>query len=132
MATTKDQLNRYFAMIDRRVPTRVSQFIRWLRKPSSFAVRLVVALLLILGGFFSFLPILGIWMLPLGLLFIAQDVPLLQKPLIGALRWVETKWESLKKRPSWSVRRAGSANGQSFQTRTRNEGDHFKPPSAEA
>ena len=30
MATTKDQLNRYFAMIDRRVPTRVSQFIRWL------------------------------------------------------------------------------------------------------
>jgi hypothetical protein len=30
MATTKDQLNRYFAMIDWRVPTRVSQFIRWL------------------------------------------------------------------------------------------------------
>ena len=46
MATAKDQLNRYFEMIDRRVPTRVSQFIRWLRKPSSFAVRLVVALLL--------------------------------------------------------------------------------------
>jgi hypothetical protein len=60
MATTKDQLNRYFAMIDRRVPTRVSQFIRWLRKPSSFAVRLVVALLLIVGGFFSFLPILSV------------------------------------------------------------------------
>ena len=56
-------------MIDRRVPTRVSQFIRWLRKPSAFAVRLVVALLLIVGGFFSFLPILGLWMLPLGLLF---------------------------------------------------------------
>src|ERR1700751_5254032 len=122
MTTTKAEMNRYFEMIDRRVPIRVSQFIRWLRKPSSFAVRLVVALLLILGGFFSFLPILGIWMLPLGLLFIAQDVPLLQKPLIGALKWVETKWESLKKRPSWSVRRAGSANGQSFQTRIRNEG----------
>jgi hypothetical protein len=96
MATTKDQLNRYFAMIDRRVPTRVSQFIRWLRKPSSFAVRLVVALLLIVGGFFSFLPILGLWMLPLGLLFIAQDVPLLQKPLVKALTWVEARWELLK------------------------------------
>jgi hypothetical protein len=131
MATTRAELNRYFEMIDRRLPPRASQFIRWLRKPSSFAVRLV-ALLLILGGFFSFLPILGIWMLPLGLLLIAQDVPLLQKPLIGALRWVETKWESLKKRPSWSVRRAGSAEGESFQTRTRKEGDHFKPPSAEA
>ena len=96
MASTKDQLNRYFAMIDRRVPTRVSQFIRWLRKPSSFAVRLIVASLLIVGGFFSFLPILGLWMLPLGLLFIAQDMPLLQKPLVKALTWIEARWEFLK------------------------------------
>ncbi len=78
-------------MIDRRVPIKVARFIRWLRKPSSFAVRLVVALLLILGGFFSFLPVLGLWMLPLGLLLIAQDVPILQKPLIRALAWVEVK-----------------------------------------
>jgi hypothetical protein len=96
MATTQDRLNRYFAMIDRRVPTKVSQFIQWLRKPSSFAVRLVVAFLLIVGGFFSFLPILGLWMLPLGLLFIAQDVPLLQKPVVKALTWVEARWQLLK------------------------------------
>jgi hypothetical protein len=94
--TTKAELNRYFEMIDRRVPMRVSRFIRWLRKPSSFAVRLLVALLLILGGFFSFLPVLGLWMLPLGLLFIAQDVPILQKPLVRALAWVEANWERLK------------------------------------
>jgi len=78
------------------VPISVSQSIRWLRKPSSFAVRLVVALLLILGGIFSFLPVVGLWMLPLGMLFIAQDVPLLQKPLVCALGWVEAKWEWLK------------------------------------
>jgi len=96
MATTKAQLNRYFGMIDRRVPIRVSQAIRWLRKPSSFGVRVVVALLLILGGIFSFLPILGVWMLPLGLLLIAQDVPLLQKPLVRSLAWVEAKWVWLK------------------------------------
>jgi len=94
--TTKAELNRYFEMINRRVPIRVSQSIRWLRKPSSFAVRLVVALLLILGGIFSFLPVLGLWMLPLGLLFIAQDVPMLQKPLVRALAWFEEKWEQLK------------------------------------
>jgi hypothetical protein len=74
MITTKAELNRYFEMIDRRVPIGVSRFIRWLRIPSSFAVRLAIAVLLILGGIFSFLPILGIWMLPLGLLLIAQDV----------------------------------------------------------
>ena len=83
-------------MINRRVPIRVSQSIQWLRKPSSFAVRLVVALLLILGGIFSFLPVLGLWMLPLGLLFIAQDVPILQKPLVRVLAWFEAKWEQLK------------------------------------
>ena len=96
MTATHAELNRYFEMINRRVPISVSQSIRWLRKPSSFAVRLVVALLLILGGIFSFLPVLGLWMLPLGLLFIAQDVPILQKPLVSALAWVEAKWEQLK------------------------------------
>ena len=98
MATIETELNRYFEMIDRRVPNRVSQFIRWLRRPSSFPARLLVALLLVVGGVFSFLPVLGLWMLPLGLLFIAQDVPLLQKPLLGALRWVEAKWKRVKAR----------------------------------
>src|SRR4029453_2678561 len=94
--TTKAELNRYFEMIDRRVPISVSQFIRWLRMPSSFAIRLVIAMLLILGGIFSFLPVVGLWMLPLGLLLIAQDVPLLQKPLVAVFAWVEAKWEWLK------------------------------------
>jgi hypothetical protein len=104
LGTTKAELQRYFEMIDRRVPSRVSRFIRWLRKPSSFGARLIVALLLILGGFFSFLPVLGIWMLPLVLLLIAQDVPFLQKPLVGALSWIEAKWKLLKAR--WQRRRA--------------------------
>jgi hypothetical protein len=94
--TTTTELNRFFEMIDRRVPIKMSNSIRWLRKPSSFAVRLVVALLLILGGIFSFLPVLGIWMLPLGLMLIAQDVPFLQKPLVNTLGWVETKCAWLK------------------------------------
>jgi hypothetical protein len=98
MTTTKAELNRYFQMIDRRVPISISQSIRWLRMPSSFAVRLVIAILLILGGIFSFLPVLGLWMLPLGLLLIAQDVPLLQKPLLAACALVERKseWLTLK------------------------------------
>jgi hypothetical protein len=96
--TTRAELNRYFEMIDRRVPISVSQFIRWLRMPSSFAIRLVIAILLILGGIFSFLPILGLWMLPLGLLLIAQDVPLVQEPLVAAFALVEAKcaWLKLK------------------------------------
>jgi hypothetical protein len=86
---TTEQINRYFEMVNRRVPVSISRFIRWLRQPSSFVIRLIVALLLIVGGIFSFLPILGLWMLPLGLLLIAQDVPFLQKPIVKILAWVE-------------------------------------------
>lgn len=105
MAAAETELNRYFEMIDRRVPISVARFIRWLRKPSSFLVRSIVALLLILGGIFSFLPILGIWMLPVGLLFIAQDVPFLQKPLLSALAWAEAKWKWMK--VNWRNRSSG-------------------------
>jgi len=35
--------------------------------------RIAVGVLLILGGFMGFLPILGFWMIPLGLLVLATD-----------------------------------------------------------
>lgn len=89
-------LERYFAMIDRRAPTRVSRFIRWLRKPSLAILRWTIALLLVLGSVFSFLPVLGIWMLPLGLLLIAEDVPLLRVPLLRSFLWTEQKWGQLR------------------------------------
>lgn len=52
-----------------------------LRRDSWFPVRFPVALLLIAGGFLSFLPVLGIWMLPLGLLLLAVDLPILRGPI---------------------------------------------------
>jgi Protein of unknown function (DUF3072) len=111
MVSTKAELNRYFEMITRRVPTKVSRFIRWLRRPSSFAARLVVAILFILGGIFSFLPVLGIWMLPLGLLLIAQDVHFMQKPLVKSLSWTERQWGRVRlKWLTFSGRRSVTVN----------------------
>jgi hypothetical protein len=52
-----------------------------LRRDSWFPIRFPVALLLIAGGVFSFLPVLGIWMLPLGLLLLAVDLPVLRGPI---------------------------------------------------
>lgn len=89
MASAKADLNRYFELINRRLPARMSEFVRWLRQPSSFAARLLIAALLIAGGVFSFLPILGLWMLPLGLLLIAEDFRFLQRPLANLFKWVE-------------------------------------------
>jgi hypothetical protein len=41
--------------------------------PASIFWRRILGVLLILGGIFSFLPVLGVWMLPLGLLVLSHD-----------------------------------------------------------
>ncbi len=88
----KSEIDRHFAWFEARLPQRPAQFVGWLRQPSSRFARIPLALLLVVGGIFSFLPVLGLWMLPLGLLLFAQDVPILQRPLAQMLGWVERKW----------------------------------------
>ena len=88
----KMELDRHFAWFEERLPPRPARFVGWLRKPSSRLARIPLAILLIAGGIFSFLPLLGLWMLPLGLLLFAQDVPILRKPMARMLGWVERKW----------------------------------------
>lgn len=95
-AEAKAELDRHFEWIAQKLPDKGARFVRWLREPSSRLVRIPLALLLIVGGFLSFLPILGLWMLPLGLLLIAQDIPFLQPPLANGLGWIERKWMSRK------------------------------------
>ncbi len=59
-------------------------------------LRIPIGILLILGGVFSVLPGLGIWMLPLGLLLIAVDLPMMQRPVsagtIRSRRWMQNRW----------------------------------------
>lgn len=86
------ELDRHFVWFEGKLPPRPAQFVGWLRKPSSRPVRIPVAVLLVAGGTLSFLPVLGLWMLPLGLVLFAQDVPVLQAPMARALGWVERKW----------------------------------------
>lgn len=95
-AEARAELDRHFEWIAERLPEKGGRFVRWLRQPSSRWVRIPLAVLLIFGGILSILPVLGLWMLPLGLLLIAQDVPFLQKPLANALGWAERKWMGRK------------------------------------
>jgi hypothetical protein len=90
------ELDRHFAWFEARVPAPLAKFLGWVRKPSSRFARAPLAMLLIVGGIFSFLPVLGLWMLPLGLLLIAQDVPFLQGPMARMLGWIERKWMERK------------------------------------
>ncbi len=88
----KAEIDRHFIWFETRLPAGPARFVSWLRKPSSRLVRFPLAILLVVGGILSFLPILGLWMLPLGLILIAQDIPPLQKPVAQLLGWIERKW----------------------------------------
>jgi hypothetical protein len=88
----KAEIDRHFRWFETKLPAGPARFVSWLRKPSSRLVRFPLAILLLIGGIFSFLPILGLWMLPLGLILIAQDIPPLQKPVAQLLGWLERKW----------------------------------------
>ncbi len=56
---------------------------RWLRVPAAIA--------LMTGGALGFLPILGFWMVPLGLALVARDVPFMRPPLARGLALINRK-----------------------------------------
>jgi hypothetical protein len=79
------RLQREFDRFERWLPGWLGGTLHWVRNPRAWWIRLPLGLLMIVSGFLGFLPVLGFWMLPLGLLLIALDVPLLQKPVASAI-----------------------------------------------
>jgi hypothetical protein len=96
MAQGKRELQSAFERLEREMPESLARALRWLRRPRSRWVRIPVGLLFIVGGILSFLPALGIWMLPLGLLLLAYDVPLLWRPIARFTIWSADKWAALR------------------------------------
>jgi hypothetical protein len=94
----EERLNRQLDRFERELPASLSRSMRWLREPSSRWIRIPAGLLLIAGGIFSILPLLGLWMLPLGLLLLAQDLSFLRRPTRRALLWMERRWVRWKRR----------------------------------
>jgi hypothetical protein len=66
-----------------RLPPRLGSCIRRLRHQSPVWLRLTAAALLIIGGVLWFLPLVGLWMLPLGLLLLADQFPAARRWLVG-------------------------------------------------
>lgn len=59
---------------------------RWGDEKVPPGLRLVFGLLLIVGGVFGFLPVLGFWMIPLGGVIAALDIPPLRRRLRRLLK----------------------------------------------
>lgn len=95
LSSADDDRERRLDLLLRRLPRRMQGTIRWLRRPGARWFRIAVGLLLILGGFVSILPIFGLWMLPLGLVLLAEDVRPLRNATGRILAWIEHR------RPHW-------------------------------
>ena len=65
--------------------------LKWGKDHVPPGIRSILGLLFMVGGVFGFLPILGFWMFPLGLAFVALDIPPLRHR-------IDTWLESLHKR----------------------------------
>src|SRR5262245_30081850 len=94
-----DGLDRKINRITDELPESAGGFVRWLKLPSLRLVGLPIVLPLMRGAVVGFLPVFGFWMIPLGLLLLAQHVPFLQRPLLQAVTWLERKWLQWKRRP---------------------------------
>ena len=55
--------------------TTTLRLLRWGNLRVPMGVRSVVGVFLMVAGVFGFLPIIGFWMFPLGLAFVALDIP---------------------------------------------------------
>ena len=107
MATKgRARLDRQFNRLQRRIPDFAARLLERIRRPEARWIRIPLGLILVLGGIFSFLPVLGIWMLPLGLLLLALDLVFLQGPVNSTVVRGSRKWST------WSrARRDKKARG---------------------
>src|SRR5215510_4602784 len=64
----------------------IRRAVRWGERRVPRGVRSILGILCMIGGVAGFLPILGFWMIPVGLALIALDIPPLRRRLLA---WVE-------------------------------------------
>jgi hypothetical protein len=83
-----------------RLPSGLRSAFHGLRRPSAKWVRLPMGLLLLIGGtILTPLPIFGFWMLPVGLVLVAEDVPFLRNWVVRVLDKVEAHKPDWLRRP---------------------------------
>jgi hypothetical protein len=80
-SSSGDPLDQAYERLEKMLPGWPARALRWLQGPDSRLVRIPLGILCTIASFFWFLPVLGLWMLPIGLLLIAQDIPFLRAPV---------------------------------------------------
>lgn len=66
--------------------------------PGNRLARMAIGVMLILGGMVGFLPILGFWMVPLGLLVLSVDIPAVRRLNRRLTVWAVRTWNNWRGR----------------------------------
>lgn len=70
--------------------------------PASRLARMIIGVLLVIGGILGFLPILGFWMIPLGLMVLSIDIPSVRrwrrKTTVRTGIWLKAHYPKLAKK----------------------------------
>ena len=77
--------------------------------PRSRILRIVIGVLLILGGIFAILPIFGFWMVPLGLLVLSVDIPRVRRWRRRFAVWFSRRYPRLAAKLHVRQRRTATA-----------------------
>ena len=91
MEHTDEEAEAYLRRHIDQLPNRVRHAVIWLRRPEARWLRIPAGIFLVCGGFVWFLPMVGLWMLPLGLLLLAEDIPPMKRRIASTLSRVE-RW----------------------------------------
>ena len=59
----------------RKIASLTYRTLRWSDEHLPFGIRSAVGVVVMVGGFFGWAPILGVWMIPLGAAIIGLDIP---------------------------------------------------------
>lgn len=80
----------------KRLPVTARRMLGWLLRPRSRWVRIPAGIGMIVLGVFGFLPVLGFWMIPIGGLLLAEDLPFLRPPMYRLLHASVHGWERMR------------------------------------
>ena len=111
-ANAASDLETELDRLERMCPRYLATPLHLLRNPRLRLVRLTAGVLLIIGGLLWFLPILGLEMLPIGMVLIALDVPFLRGPAVRMLVlfercvvWAIGLWQAVRVRARRNITR---------------------------
>ncbi len=72
------------------------RLLRWGNRRVPVGVRSVIGIFLMVAGVFGFLPIIGFWMFPIGLAFVALDIPWTRKHIHDWMERLEKRVEQAR------------------------------------